>query len=69
MESSRTQELSTRGKAAAQSTMLMAVKPGALVPQGHPIRRIKPMVDKPPCRAVADVQSNVLRTRTSVNTS
>ena len=33
------------GKAAAQATMLTAVTPDALVPQGHPIRRIKPMVD------------------------
>ena len=34
-----------RGEAAAQATMLTAVTPDALVPQGHPIRRIKPMVD------------------------
>ena len=35
-----------RGKAARQGTMLMAVTPDALVPQCHPIRRIKPMVDQ-----------------------
>ena len=34
-----------RGEATAQATMLTAVTPDALVPQGHPIRRIKPMVD------------------------
>ena len=34
------------GKAAAQATMLTAVTPYALVPQGHPIRRIKPMKDR-----------------------
>ena len=34
-----------RGKSATQATMLAAVTPDALVPQGHPIRRIKPMVD------------------------
>ena len=33
-----------RGKAARQATMLTAITPGALVPQHHPIRRIKPMV-------------------------
>ena len=26
--------------------MLTAVTPDALIPQGHPIRRIKPMVDR-----------------------
>ena len=35
-----------RGKAARQATMLTAVTPDALVPQRHPIRRIKPMVDQ-----------------------
>ena len=35
-----------RGKSARQATMLMAVTPDALAPQHHPIRRIKPMVDK-----------------------
>ena len=35
-----------RGKAARQATMLTAVTPDALVPKGHPIRRIKPMVDR-----------------------
>ena len=35
-----------RGKAARQATMLTAVTPDDLVPQGHPIRRIKPMVDR-----------------------
>ena len=35
-----------RGKAARQATMLTAVTPDALVPQRHPIRRIKPMVDR-----------------------
>ena len=43
MGSSHTQDLSMRGKAAAQATMLTAVTPDALVPQGHPIQRIKPM--------------------------
>ena len=35
-----------RGKAARQATILTAVTPDALVPQRHPIRRIKPMVDQ-----------------------
>ena len=35
-----------RGKAARQATMLTAVTPDTLVPQRHPIRRIKPMVDQ-----------------------
>ena len=35
-----------RGKAARQATMLTAVTADALVPQGHPIRKIKPMVDR-----------------------
>ena len=35
-----------RGKAARQVEMLTAATPDGLVPQGHPIRRIKPMVDK-----------------------
>ena len=43
----------TRGKAARQATMLTAITPDALVPQGHPIRRIKPMVD----RALAQLSS------------
>lgn len=34
-----------RGTAARQATMLTAVTPDALVPQGHPIRKIKPMVE------------------------
>jgi transposase len=34
-----------RGTAARQATMLTAVTPDALVPQGHPIRQIKPMVE------------------------
>ena len=40
------------GKAARQTTMLTAVMPDALVPQRHPIGRIKPMVD----RVVAQLQ-------------
>ena len=35
-----------RGKAARQVEMLTTVTPDALVPQDHPIRRIKPLVDK-----------------------
>lgn len=35
-----------RGKSARQATMLTAITPDALVPQHHPIRRIKPMVDQ-----------------------
>ena len=35
-----------RGKAARQVEMLTAVTPDALVPPGHPIRRIKPMVGR-----------------------
>ena len=34
-----------RGEAATQAIMLTAATPDALVPQSHPIRRIKPMVD------------------------
>ncbi len=35
-----------RGKAARQTTMLTVITPEALVPQVHPIRRIKPIVDR-----------------------
>ena len=35
-----------RGNAARQVEMLTAVTPDALIPQGHPIRRIKPKVDR-----------------------
>ena len=42
------------GKAARQATMLTAVMPDALVPQRHPIRRIRPMVD----RVVAQLQEH-----------
>ena len=35
-----------RGKTVQQATMLTAVTPDALVPQHHPIRRIKPMADR-----------------------
>ena len=35
-----------RGNAARQVEMLTAVTPDALIPQGHPIGRNKPMVDK-----------------------
>ena len=35
-----------RGTAVRQATMLTAVTPDALVPQGHPIRKIKPLVDR-----------------------
>ena len=42
-----------RGNAARQVEMLTAVTPDALVPQSHPIRRIKPMVD----RALAQMSS------------
>jgi hypothetical protein len=39
------QEGAMRGTAVHQAMMLTAVTPDALVPQGHPIRKIKPMVD------------------------
>ena len=42
-----------RGKALQQATMLMAVTLDALAPKCHPIRRIKPMVD----RALAQLSS------------
>lgn len=35
-----------RGTAVWQATMLTAVTPDALVPEGHPIRKIKPLVDR-----------------------
>ena len=35
-----------RGNAARQVEMLTAVTPDDLIPQGHPIRRIKPKVDR-----------------------
>ena len=35
-----------RGNAARQVEMLTAVTPDDLIPQGHPMRRIKPMVDR-----------------------
>ena len=34
-----------RGTAARQATMLTAVTPDVLVPQGHPIRKIKPIAE------------------------
>jgi len=34
-----------RGKAARQATMLTTLTPDALVPRGHPIRQIKPIVE------------------------
>ena len=38
--------LMMRGKVTGQAMMLTAVTPDALVPKGHPIRHIKPMVDR-----------------------
>ena len=35
-----------RGRTERQAVMFTALTPDALVPQGHPIRRIKPMVDR-----------------------
>jgi len=35
-----------RGKSARQAAMLTVVTPDALVPQHHPIRRIRPRVDR-----------------------
>ena len=35
-----------RGKATRRTIMLTAVTPHALIPQHHPIQRIKPMVDR-----------------------
>jgi hypothetical protein len=35
-----------RGKPEKQITMLSALTPEQLVPQDHPIRRIKPIVDR-----------------------
>ena len=49
--------------------MLTTVTPDALVPRSHPIRRIKPDGEQRPYCAVSDVQSDVLRTRSVVNTS
>ena len=46
-----------RGNAARQVEMLTAVTPDALIPQGHPIRRIKPMVD----RALAQLSPTFVR--------
>ena len=54
-----------RGKAARQATMLTAITPGALVPQHHPIRRIKPMVD----RALTQLSPTVRPGRSSVDTA
>ena len=34
------------GKAARQATTLTAITPDTLLPQRHPIRHIKPMVDR-----------------------
>ena len=58
-----------RGEAATEATMLTAVTPDALVPQSHPIRRIKPMVDSAPCRALSDVQSDVRLSGSALDTS
>ena len=41
-----TQEAIMRGKKEQQITMLSALTPDDLVPQDHPIRRIKPIVDQ-----------------------
>ena len=46
-----------RGNAARQVEMLTAVTPDDLVPQGHPIRRIKPMV----ARALAQLSPTFAR--------
>ena len=46
-----------RGNAARQVEMLTAVTPDALIPQGHPIRRIKPMV----ARALAQLSPTFAR--------
>ena len=42
-----------RGERPKQASMLTAVTPDALVPERHPIRRIKPMVG----RALAQIPS------------
>ena len=39
-----------RGNAARRAAILTAVTPDALVPQRHPIRRIKSMVDQAPAQ-------------------
>jgi transposase len=46
-------ETRMRGKAEQQALMLCALAPDQLVPQDHPIRRIKPIVD----RALAELSS------------
>ena len=46
-----------RGNAARQVEMLTAVTPDALIPQGHPMRRIKPMV----ARALAQLSPTFAR--------
>ena len=48
-----------RGEAAAQATMLTAVTPDALVPQGPSDPTYQADGGQRPCRAVSDVQSDV----------
>ena len=58
-----------RGEAATQATILTAVTPDALVPQSHPIRRIKADGGQRPCRALSDVQSDVRLSGSALDTS
>ena len=58
-----------RGDAATQATMLTAATPDALVPQGHPTRRIKPMVDIALAGPSPNVQSDVHLNRATLDTT
>ena len=58
-----------RGNAARQATMLTAVTPDDLVPQGHPIRRIKPMVDRALAQLSPTFARNVCPKRSRLDTN
>ena len=58
-----------RGNAARQVEMLTAVTPDALIPQGHPIGRNKPMVDTGPGPAFAHLCPEVCPKRSRLDTA
>ena len=47
------------GKTERQAVMHTGLTSDALVPQGYPIRRIKPMVERGPGRAVLRLRSDI----------
>ena len=58
-----------RGRLENQVTMLISLTPDELVPQDHPIRRIKPIVDQALKEHVPDIQPDVRRGGSAVHSS